>query len=702
MAKISATCCRALPRLAPPDGRAWGLGLVLCTFLLSLAGRAAAQDQPAGCVEQAEPPIQVCYDRPADRSRAEALLAQASAVWDIEVKQMGLSAPWRVDAAGQPEEGARILLTDLGEMAAGYSLSVADITATAHSDCASEILLNTRMPDYYLPQILCHEFAHAAEAADDCIEPLHEAFAPYVEMLCTIGAGFATEEEYLSENADYYISTFQENPNFSLDFSDNMSRRMMMYRYGHILFAMYLDERWGDGNGKLIGEIARASRQDGTVVINELMPFLEAGDNEPDVYDGIDTVLQARGGSFWQAVGEFAVWRLLTGERADAEHLRLAAELPSVAVDTELRLSQAPHVDLEPEQPVLETGTAYVRLELDGDRLSSDQDRLVFSLAGAAGAGWHVAAVVLGQDGVLRLDAAELTGSGTLETSGLTSAHSVIFAVTSLGDRVHDVDHADWNDQAFRYGIDLINQPVITAVEPGQAVQGEQRVAVAIHGRGFGEGLAVSFDAGITVTDAAIDRSGEKILAILDVAADAPVGWHALRLSYPNGIEALLEHGLEVQSGAGPVLAAVLPAQARQGQQLFVELRGSRLRAGTTVTFSGGGITVLRNDLVDEQTMMLELAIAADAAPGARDVTLGQQDGKSFTLAGAFTVLRVGGGGSEGGGKGGGDDDGGCRLASRGAGHGSGSGALLCCGVLLLLGLRSAGRRGAPVVRRRP
>jgi uncharacterized repeat protein (TIGR01451 family) len=85
-----------------------------------------------------------------------------------------------------------------------------------------------------------------------------------------------------------------------------------------------------------------------------------------------------------------------------------------------------------------------------------------------------------------------------------------------------------------------------------------------------------------------------------------------------------------------PTLSSIHPSAGVQGTSLDVELTGTHfVSPGVAVTGGGIGITNLRVN--SEESLTATFALAADAAPGVRDVTLTTAGG--ITAAAAFTVL---------------------------------------------------------------
>ena len=88
-----------------------------------------------------------------------------------------------------------------------------------------------------------------------------------------------------------------------------------------------------------------------------------------------------------------------------------------------------------------------------------------------------------------------------------------------------------------------------------------------------------------------------------------------------------------------PTVTAVNPASGNQGQSLPVIITGTRFAGPTTVSF-GAGITVNSITVNSVTHITANISITADAAPGARNVTV-TTPGGTATLTGGFTVIEV-------------------------------------------------------------
>jgi hypothetical protein len=93
-----------------------------------------------------------------------------------------------------------------------------------------------------------------------------------------------------------------------------------------------------------------------------------------------------------------------------------------------------------------------------------------------------------------------------------------------------------------------------------------------------------------------------------------------------------------------PVIAAVTPTEKRQDTSGDVlGIAGSSFLPSAQISISGSGVTLGPTAVVSDKRLEASLAVAADAAPGARDVIVtNRSDGGTVTCAGCFRVIGQG------------------------------------------------------------
>ncbi|MDY0063339.1 MAG: hypothetical protein RBU45_26280, partial [Myxococcota bacterium] len=227
---------------------------------------------------------------------------------------------------------------------------------------------------------------------------------------------------------------------------------------------------------------------------------------------------------------------------------------------------------------------------------------------------------------------------------------------------------------------------------PRQLPQGTTGAALIVEGDGFEAGLAANLGEGITIKRLLLDQGEQQLMLEVDVAPDAPLGWHGLQLTHQHGLSATLAEGLEVVPGGDPVLTSLWPNEIVAGSHLFLQLFGRGLeREGLQLVFDGEGVTIVRVDPVDSQELILEVDVLPTAAAGPRRLSLRTRDGHEVELPDALTIRLLTDGEPPAGDPG---DDDGCTVA-RGDGPGAGPTGVGLLLLALLLGRRRVeGGRG--------
>ena len=593
-------------------------------LLVLLHPTAAAAD----CVRSRTHPIEVCTVQASDVTIAKTCLTATEDVWEILIDGAGFSTPYRLDAMGTPELGIRVEIGPLGGNV-GYVEILTDVPATPHSDCAVVAHMELALPDYYIPIALAHELGHALTAADDCVEPATEAISPYLELVTVQSMGLLSLDDYLEGTAAFTYGEFQSMPWLALD-APGFGQG---YHYGHSLLSFFLDVKWGEGDASLVARLSKATRQNGTIERVGYGAVLVSGENEPDYNDAVDTVLEPFGVTFWDAMGEFAVWRLLTGSRSDAQHFPSAAVLPEATIDT--MLTSLPQVDLHPTNPPQETGTSYIGLTLDPST-ATDTDVLTFSLASSDAANWAVWAVVMRAGGVEAFGQRFAGGSGTLHVGALVGASRLFFAVTNLGDLDHDPDHLDDFEAAdFSYSIERVAAPQLTSVTPAIVEQGAQGVILTVVGANLDDTQEFALGDGLTIVSVEV-VSAERVLLTVDVAADAVLGARDLEAGFVGMPPSVLPNAVEVVS-AQPIVSSMSPDKGRVGTTVEVTFTGSNFRDEVACDFGDGVAASVTK--VDATHLEVRLELAANAVLGLRDVRVTNPGAEALLLLGAFEVL---------------------------------------------------------------
>lgn len=201
--------------------------------------------------------------------------------------------------------------------------------------------------------------------------------------------------------------------------------------------------------------------------------------------------------------------------------------------------------------------------------------------------------------------------------------------------------------------------PTVTGINPSSAPQGANLVGVIIDGTNFRASPTVTlpggFVNGMTVSNVAVNGPGTQITCDILIAAGASVGFRSVLVTNSDTSSGTLANGFTVTSaGGGPVVSAVVraptvvasvaslkddAASLRQGETATLHLLGANFDPTSTVSVSGAGVSI--GAVTFFGTTRLDVAVAvscADIAPGRRDVTVTNPNGKSGTLVDGLAV----------------------------------------------------------------
>lgn len=586
-----------------------------------------------------------------------------------------------LDEREQPLERLDIYLVD--SEYAGHCEPLANNDLTTRTDTLSRCIVNRNEDPFVLEGTVVHEMDHAFQMGEDAIE-----IAGAYEMFCVhVTHDILPDDPYWL----YFIPEFQSEPHRAIHLP-LMSNQL--YHYGSALFAEFLDEHYGTGDGTLAPQLWQSARQDGTVEIDGYWTFSPDAENEPDLLDAIDEFLQAEhSSSFNQALVEFAEWRLLLGSYDDGEHFYegrwwngAEVTFAEIFADDELPVEDAMAAMLP--QP---TGTTFIRIDTD-DLEGSELLRLNVELADTTS--WAVQVIRIFDDAPAEVIPMEIVESASEALVTVAGTEHIVLTVTNLGGPDFDGDDYPVIESEFTYSLELVSQPTVTAVEPNAATAGMTGVEVMVTASPMSAEATVDFGEGITVGEVTVD--GDELSTTIDIDVTATPGPRDVTVTNPGSDPGVLEGGFEVLAPPAPVLESVDPSELEQGDHVVLTVTGAGILDGAEVNL-GAGVTISSVDVPESTRMLVTVDVDGSAAPGPRDLVVTNPGGNAATLDGAVEVLGGAGDGdgdgdadgdgdSDGDGDGDADGDGGCECRQAAgtptAGH---SAPLLLAGLLLAL-----------------
>jgi hypothetical protein len=180
--------------------------------------------------------------------------------------------------------------------------------------------------------------------------------------------------------------------------------------------------------------------------------------------------------------------------------------------------------------------------------------------------------------------------------------------------------------------------PSISSVSPAQGSAG-QTVTVSIRGQNtnFVAGVSqIAFGDGINVSNVTV-QNPLSLTAQLVIAANAMAGNRTVTVLTGSEVAAGVDRFLVI--AAAPTLSSINPSTGNPGQSLSVSITGQNTSflQGTTQVSFGSGTTVSSVTFASATSLTAQLVIAADAAPGARTVTV-TSGAQLVTVADGFTI----------------------------------------------------------------
>jgi hypothetical protein len=260
-------------------------------------------------VESAAHPIVVHYGPNTDVTRANLALSFFDAAWDQQVTGVGFDPP-PADGTAGGDARYDVYLVGLPPQTGAVTFAEADVDPNDGRHASSSFIeIDPSLPDDLLEVYSHHEFQHALQFAIDTLEPVmwYESNAVYWEI--------RTRPDVTDWQSG--LPDFQSNPQFPV-FADSLTvapfaTGVETYEYGAVLFALYLDEVHGDGQGTVLHQIWEGCPEPDSTSIDE-----------PDFIDAANAI----GIDIKSLIPDFVGWRALVGPLAqsgDGPHETVAA-----------------------------------------------------------------------------------------------------------------------------------------------------------------------------------------------------------------------------------------------------------------------------------------------------------------------------------------------------------------------------------------
>ena len=285
-----------------------------------------------------------CHAIAGAESQCAVVLAAIDEAWLVQVEQLGFNAPLPDGGLGV-DDGLDVYLSHFETGGAGGAYVTCDGQGADCTDfqagdglasTPSFIVIDPELDDATLRRYCHHEFNHVLQYATDFEEPfldLWEGTATAAETWTDPTAMLDQPPLLDYQNYPWVSAVLQDG--YWLDDEYGI---WGYYEYGAVLWVMWMDQRWGDGNGSVGPALWAAVAND-------------PGENEPDLLDAWDSVA----GSWREDVLVFAADRGTFGTDQEPAWLTAFGGAPEVPV-TQLGSAQS-YIDVGPLYPL---GMQYI------------------------------------------------------------------------------------------------------------------------------------------------------------------------------------------------------------------------------------------------------------------------------------------------------------------------------------------------------
>jgi len=387
-------------------------------------------------VDSARFPVRFFYDSVGQEAKARDALSYAEDAWQVQVVDRGYRPPWTAGDPAPVSLGMDYYFAVTDGTWSGLTIPLADIPSTPICDCSTRILIDETLGGANLGSTIEHEFNHTTQAATDCVESISawESFATAVDFIAFPGG---TRE---------FIQEFQDWPEFPLDYwtsiydSTTTDAPYGAYQYGASLFPLFLVDRFGDHDPKILKDTWEAFKEDGTY---------PSCPNDPDWFQGLDALLATKGSSLVKGFTEFAEWRAVVGQQwDDGAHFANGTTFPQPKLTSLTTLPSSGDLDAR------EYGSRYLEFV---PTAHDSVGPLTVTVKASTAATWSGSVLVWRsgqpvQSIPIAFDAQE---SGTAQTGLLDGVQRVVIVVSQLQDGSHRTDDGDYdNARSFHYQID--------------------------------------------------------------------------------------------------------------------------------------------------------------------------------------------------------------------------------------------------------
>ena len=342
----------AKPRPTPPTSG--------CNEALEFCGEIPSSADPCGdndfwplSAASSSRPLLVHFPQQANESKALEMLTLLEESWQIQVDELGFSAPASDAGACGPDGKFDVFIWP--GIDGAFVSSIRRNPLTDHQDYSTYMAFDPSgiSGGAFLNSFMAHELNHALQASDDWTESGQHYEA---------GATFAESIVYPDDDDWYFeMEDFQANPQWSLFFEDFGAT---WYTYAAAMYLHYLHERHYPGDPGFYARIWRGTRK-------------AAPEERPDYIDALRVLLlNERGLTLDETVLEFMQWRWFVDEFDDGAHYARGAQWPYTVAFSDIDIAALPAVE---SLSAMVYGANYFRVTNSGASTASFTTTIVSS-----------------------------------------------------------------------------------------------------------------------------------------------------------------------------------------------------------------------------------------------------------------------------------------------------------------------------------
>lgn len=470
-------------------------------------------------LESTEWPIRVSYATANQAAYAQAILDAADLSWTVQIGDFGFYQPV-IEPGFEPY---RFYVEDAGSGTAGYTAPYDGNPGTTYSSCFSYIVIDPDLGNG-VGATVAHEVNHSMQMSMDCMEQ-----TTFFENTAVLIEGL-THPDFFSSTL-WFIPSFQALPWRGLDYFESGSG----YQYGGVLWLHYLADKLAVPDaGVFAREIWEASMQGAAFA------------NEPDYFDGIETVAAAYGAAapdMESLYGDFAESRYFVGGRDDGQHMADANLFNAEpAVGLRHSVEDLPLVDREPPtaQRPAAFGTNYMRLNVTPDW----KWPVTVRFEGDTTTRWEVRVVLSGEgqttvSETMTLDPANWTGALTVAPEGYDE---ILMVVANVGEWTYDPDTTGHPVANYVYSLEpVVEPPMVTDIVPAAVIRGQLNLHMRVRGENFVYGplFDVRFNVPMLQVMSIDSFSATEVAFTLTVPAGTDPGYYTIIVTNGDGEEAV-------------------------------------------------------------------------------------------------------------------------------------------------------------------